>query len=311
MAGEQQASINIDVIKTSEQPFIPGQTTTVFAELTPTQQTQSTFYSPDYSQFYSTIQPQTILTYQPLPTFTAPASELILNVETTTLNPWEGRIMNIAVLDPNELNVNPMIFFDENEETMINAFLDFFEASAYNTFIGYNVSFDYRFLYAVMQRYRKNAPNFMQAKLYDLMEQQKQVKQSYVYGSNPTGKLDEWIDYLFGVKPFADQKQVYAWWQGKEYEKIAEFNADKAIRAYSLWVLNKVVEGSIPEEKVAKRYTGETSSSPASSSSSSTQSVPETINVQCSQCKQEQAMNKTDKVINCFICGNPIANPML
>ena len=309
MVNELQAGITVEWIDTTEKPFDPKKTTEIFATLEPLEAGQTTFFTPEWTDFYnsSVLPPPT--PFGKLPDFEAPKRELIINLETTSTLPWEGRIVVIGVLDPNALEPMAINFIQESELATIDEFLAFWEQSSYTTLVAYNVAFDYRFIYAVLQKYRKTSARWLQAKLYDLMQQQKQVKDSFVPGFNKPGTLEQWSTYLFGSQPYAPQKQVFKWIEQGNIEEIVNFNSDKLVKAYGLWVLNKVVEGSIPGMEILARPSTETESLPPVPASDNPGHSEETIPVQCPKCLQDQTMPTTAKVVNCKVCENPIAHP--
>ena len=306
---ELETGITVEWIDTDEEPFKPGTGTEIFIEMEPVEEETYTYYPPEYTDFYNSYISPPSVPYVKLPTFTAPKKEIIINIETTGVLPWESRLATIGVLDPNSLEPEVMSFIQETEEATLQEFIDWFESSPYETIIGYNVAFDYRFLYALMQKYRKTAPSFMDANLYDLMQQQKQVKAKFVYGFNKPGTLEDWSMYLFGIPPYAPQKTVFKWIREGNIDEIVNFNADKVLKAYLLWVSNKVVEGSIPGLEILARPTTPTAETPTGAGLHEAAKGEENIKVACPICLQEQVMSKRDKVINCFVCGNPIANP--
>ena len=303
------AGISVEWEKTTATPFRPDKTTEIFATLTPLAADNSTYYTPDWTNFYnnSILPPST--TYGALPEFESTKRELIINFETTSAVPWDGRIICIGILDPNALEPQAINFIQETEEATIDAFLAFFNQSPYSTLVAYNVAFDYRFLYAVMQKYRRTSALWLQAKLYDLMQQQEQVKDSFVPGFNKSGTLEQWSTYLFGSQPYAEQKQVFKWFKDGNTEEIVNFNSDKLAKAYGLWVLNKVVEGSIPGAEILARPSTEAGAEAPNTELGNLGNSAESIPVQCPNCLQTQTMPKTARVINCSVCGEPIAHP--
>ncbi len=309
MAGTQEASISVEWVDTTEKPFKPDATTEIFAELTPEEADDTSFYTDDWTNFYNDwiLPPPT--DYGKLPEFESEKRELIINLETTSTVPWEGRIITIGVLDPNALAPTAINFIQDSELATINEFLEFFEQSPYTTLVAYNVAFDYRFIYAVAQKYRLQATKWPKLKLYDLMQQQEQVKDSFVPGFNKAGTLEQWSTYLFGSQPYAPQKQVFKWYKEGNTEEIVNFNSDKLAKAYGLWVLNKVVEGSIPGAEILARPSTEAEQSNPEPTSDNPGHSTEQIPVQCPNCLQDQTMSKSAKVVNCKVCGEPIAHP--
>jgi len=304
-----QASLQVEWIETDEEPFRPDATTQIFATLEPLAADEASFYTPTYTDFYkSSVLPPSI-SYANLPQYESAKRELIINLETTSTVPWEGRIVVIGVLDPNALEPVAMNFINETEEATIDEFRDFFDQSPYTTIVGYNVAFDYRFIYAVLQKYRRTLASWTGLNLYDLMQQQEQVKPAFVPGYNKPGTLEEWSTYLFGSQPYAEQSQVFKWIEAGNTEEIVNFNSDKLAKAYGLWVLNKVVDGSIPGAEIlarpgAAQPEAELLPVPGAGAAPDT-----TIPVTCPSCLQTQTMQRTAKVVNCTVCGEPIAHP--
>ncbi|KKK46999.1 hypothetical protein LCGC14_3159620, partial [marine sediment metagenome] len=91
MVNELQAGITVEWIDTTEKPFDPKKTTEIFATLEPLEAGQTTFFTPEWTDFYnsSVLPPPT--PFGKLPDFEAPKRELIINLETTSTLPWEGR----------------------------------------------------------------------------------------------------------------------------------------------------------------------------------------------------------------------------
>lgn len=330
---EQTASIKASVVTTTEETFKPPAITAIdedvdeytagetinadnavkqiFAVLEPEEIEDSTYYDPAYLDFYDYVLPPYITEYQKLPKFEAAQKELIINIETTGAKPWESRLICIGVMDPNVSEPVTMNFIQETEEATLQEFIVWFESMAYDTLIGYNVSFDYRFLYVLMQKYRFEVPAWKNLKLIDLMQQQKQVKEAFVYGMNPEGKLQDWATYLFGLPEYAPQEQVLKWLEEKNIDEIANFNSDKLVKSYYLYVLGKLVDGKIPGAEVVARQSIPAAVSQQTALQQARTEAQENIVVQCFNCMQVQSMLKTAKVINCLVCGNPIPNPNL
>jgi len=301
----------IAALQAGQSVQLPGEEPTVgiFATLKPLGTEQPTYFAPDWTDFYSNYVLPPPIDYTELPRFEAPQGELIINIETTAVKPWESRIICIGVLDPNAGEPTAINFIRETEQATINEFIEWFEASGYTTLIGYNVSFDYRFIYAVCQKYRLTVRNFMAAELEDLMQIQKQVKEEFVFGFNPNGTLEQWSTYLFGTVPYAKQEMVWKWFESGNVDEIINFNSDKLVKTYFLWVLNKVVSGTIPGAEIIARPSTPTESLPQDKALGNPNQSEEVLQVQCPHCLQDNTMPKTARVINCSVCGEPIAHP--
>jgi len=311
MADEMQASVGIEWVTTDEKPFRPGKTTEIFAVLEPLEVEQATFQTPTWTNFYDSFVLPPAISYTPMPDFEARETDLIINIETTAVLPWESRIIMIGVLNPNALAPETMNFYGETEEETLQEFLDFFENSPYTRLVGYNVSFDKRFIYTVCQKYRKEAKKFRAMPLQDLMQIQKQVEEEFVFGFNKPGTLEQWSTYLFGTAPYAPQKQVWAWFKEGNWDEVANFNSNKLAKAYGLYVLNKVVEGTIPGAGILGRPAQPTEETAIGAAPESSEVAENLVQVECPICHDMQDMSKSAKVIKCRVCGTPIANPNL
>jgi len=283
----------------------------LFADLTPTELESSTYYSQDYLDFYKNFIPPVYTEVKQVPEYTEEVKNLILNVETTAVNPWESRLICIGVLDPSSEVPQILQFMEANEEATITEFVDWINSTGYKVLVGYNVSFDYRFLYALMQRYRLVCPAWPEMSLYDLMVQQKQVKQSFVSTTQKPGTLEQWATYLFGTQPYAEQAKVYEWLKAGNTQEILNFNEDKITKAYMLYTLNKVVAGTIIPATTTAQATSSAPQTVTATQYPSAGTLDHEMVVYCPTCHQEQYMPKGEKVANCFVCGTPIANPLL
>ena len=327
------ASIKTSVVETSEETFKPGlavpitaelveegvpaeaitetQATQIFAQLEPEEQEASTFYTPEWQEFYRNFIPAPYTTYKTPPEYEEEKGRLVINIETTGILPFESRLICIGVLDPALAEPAISQFMNETEEATIQEFVDWINSTGYTELISYNVAFDYRFLYTLMQRYRLVCPSWTTMRLFDLQTQQKQVQQKFVPGQNKPGTLEQWSTYLLGTIPYAEQKQVFAWLKEGNIEEILKFNEDKVIKSYMLYTLNKVVEGTLfaatgagsEPAREGTQFTGNRFPNTAAPASE--------IKVNCPNCMQEQYMPRNEKVINCFVCGAPIASPLL
>ena len=308
---ELEAGISVEWVETTEKPFIPKGTTDIFVELTPEETDEYTYYTPEYNDFWNYAAPPYLPSYGAIPEFEDVQKELIINLETTKVKPWEGKLISIGVLDPNTLELQAMNFIQDTEEATLNEFIEWFETTRYTTLIGYNASFDYRWIYVLAQKYRKNIPRWINMEIYDLQQQQKQVKSAFVYGNNPTGTLENWAKYLFGLEPYAEQSKVWDWHKEGNIDEIVNFNTDKLTKAYYLWVLNMVVDGTIPGTPTTSTLESPQETEPTATYSQSYTNPGDKIEVQCRTCLQRAEMLKTDSTIECSICHNPIANPNL
>jgi hypothetical protein len=328
----QSANVKASVVDTWEETFKPGvgvqvaaeleegaaaetpisetQAAQIFAELTPEAQASNTFYSQEWLDFYKRYIPAPYTTLKTVPEYTEEVARLCINIETTGVLPYESRLICIGVLDPAPAEVQIMQFANETEEATITEFVDWLNSTGYSELVGYNVAFDFRFLYALMQRYRLVCPAWTAMNLNDLQTQQKQVKQAFVPGQNKAGTLEEWSTYLLGTVPYAKQEQVYTWLKEGNIDEILLFNEDKVVKAYMLYTLNKIVAGTLIYQPGTPTQTETLTAEETGLRFPSAGTLDNEISIKCPNCGQEQYMNRNKKVVNCWVCKTPIASPL-
>jgi hypothetical protein len=167
---------------------------------------------------------------------------LIVDIETTGLNPWECRIICIGYKDPAMPDSDPICILDEDEEKILLEFLSVFVAGKYNQLIMYNGAFDYRFIFARCLYYRITCKEWVNASIYDIMQVMQQVKQTYVYSMNKSGGLDNWITFLLGVSKTLTFEEMLAAWELKEYLQIIEYNINDVQTEFLLYALIESVK---------------------------------------------------------------------
>ena len=79
-------------------------------------------------------------------------SKVILDIETTSFEPWSGKIICIGVKDANDGETN--VFYDEHEESLLLLFFKHMNKKKYREVIGFNLSFDMRFIFARCLKYK-------------------------------------------------------------------------------------------------------------------------------------------------------------
>jgi ribosomal protein S27E len=228
---------------------------------------------------------------------TEPLKPLIIDIETSGLNPWESRITVIGVKDVIAQEEPIVQFSDPDEMKMLEDFLAFFHAGGYNQIIGFNVGFDYRFLYAACMRYRLQCPEVVAAKLWDIAEIVKQVKTSYVFNTNKQGDLDSWSRYLLNMKKTMTAEEMLTAWDEGRILDILVYNENDVLLEYYLWGLIKYTNAEVS----AVQQVTPTSAQSASSSGSSTP-----IRVQCPYCIAENLVPAGRQSYVCDICGKTV-----
>lgn len=228
MAGEVKGALVAGHFETNDPTFKPG-TKMVEAVLTP--KVGAAAYLPLYSP-YGALPPA------------PPKRSCVLNIETTGLMPFDSRLINIAAMDLREPE-KVVTFFDEDESVMLRQFLDWFSAAGLNEIIGYNVSFDFRYLFIKACRYREDAAPFAESDLSDVMQVMQQVKEEFIYGYNKPGTLNEWAEYLLGETAPMSQDAVFKAWEEKRHQDVADYNTWKVNTTAMLYVLSQLVKGEI------------------------------------------------------------------
>lgn len=162
---------------------------------------------------------------------------LILNIETLGLKPWEKRIITIGIQDPLEPDIPPIIIMEEDEEMMINTLMQFITAGGYDELVGYNLSFDYRFIVLRAMFYGIALKEFADMTIYDLMQAMAQVKFAFVYNAQKPPSLSDIADFFFSYpKPFSDLEMMKFYTSGR-LDKVLEFASGQITRTLLLYSL--------------------------------------------------------------------------
>ncbi len=179
-----------------------------------------------------------VITYTPPPRAPTPEDRpLVVDIETTGIKPWESRLVSIAMKDPMQPDSEPQIIMLDDESEMIKLFLDFYKAGGYNALIGYNLAFDYRYIWSRCLFYRLPCQEFYDAKLHDVMQILQQGKESFVFGNVPSGTLNDWATYLLGVPKLLTNEEYFEALERKDFELIAAYNKLDVEITFQLWSL--------------------------------------------------------------------------
>lgn len=224
-------TLNATLVETDEAAFIPGvQAITVIAQPSVGEEA----FTPPAAPY-----PKFITPYTPPEEFflqkSVPEEKLlVVDIETTGLYPWESRVTFIGALDPED-PTKTFIFFYLDEEKTLREFIDFYTAGKYTGIIGYNLSFDFRFLFTHCMRYMIPCNAFVKADLRDVMQVMKQVKESFVFGQQKAGTLDQWAKYLYGESKYLDSELMLKLWEDKEYDEIEKHVTQDVFLTYKMW----------------------------------------------------------------------------
>lgn len=246
--------------------------------------------------------------YTSIPSYTITKRSLIVDIETTGVQPYESRIIAIGFLDPSQENPEVSIFVEEDEETLVQKFVDFWEGSTYTDFVGYNAPFDYRFLFAACARYRISAPRLFDASVYDLQDVYDKVRPGQVFGRNKSGTLDDWSQYLLGFGKDTSAAEVIQAWKDGKIDIVVQHVQTDVIIEYALFLLDKLAKGQLNVVATAIQGSGTTFSSQSPAVAMEDGAVDTPVKVYCSICAQEHMQTAKGKEFKCTVCGGTSAS---
>jgi len=166
--------------------------------------------------------------------------ELVLDIETNGLEPYKSRVVCIVAKDLEREKVYS--FQDEDEEQMLEKFLQFYGRRNFNCIIGYNILFDIRFIFARSLLHKVDGRGFFRTEYEDLMAVMKQV--GYRYSSNNSGGLEDWIKLFFGEEKLMENGSVPEKYEKGKIDEIVEYCEQDVEVTAKLWKrVNSVVEG--------------------------------------------------------------------
>lgn len=155
----------------------------------------------------------------------------IIDIETNSLNPTQGRIICIGIKDV--FSDETRVFYNENEKTMVEEFLDYFHEKQFNEIIGYNVLFDIRFIFAKCLKYGIKTNGFFKSEFNDLMATMKSVKK--IWSMNTPGTLEQWTKYIFGESKLEITAFVPEMYERGEIQRILDYNKKDLALTFKLW----------------------------------------------------------------------------
>jgi len=155
----------------------------------------------------------------------------VIDIETSGLEPWKDRLICIGARGTDEPKT--IVFFDDDEETLIKSFVSYYQQKGFGEVIGYNISFDLRFLFAKCLKYELPAPQLFNSFFTDVMDNVRAVKKMYSY--NKPGKLDQWLQFLFGIGKLEKGESVKDLYERREITRIIQYNRQDVDMTYELW----------------------------------------------------------------------------
>jgi len=161
----------------------------------------------------------------------------VIDVESEGLEPWKDRLICVGCRDTDSPKTK--VFFSEDEKDLVNEFISYYNRKGFNEVIGFNVSFDLRFIFAKCLKYRIPAPKLFNSHFVDVMDNVKSIRRMYSY--NKSGKLDDWLQYLFGIGKLEKGKSVKDMFEKREFTRIILYNRQDVNMTYELWKLIRTI----------------------------------------------------------------------
>lgn len=155
----------------------------------------------------------------------------IIDIETESLDPKEGRIICIGTKDID--SGKTVVFHDDDERQMLEDFLDYCHRKQFGEIIGYNVLFDFRFIFARCLKFSIRTNGFFKSVVTDLMATMKSVRN--IYSLNKPGTLNEWTEFLFGTGKVPLPDSICNMFEQGKLSQIIEYNKRDIEITFMLW----------------------------------------------------------------------------
>jgi DNA polymerase elongation subunit (family B) len=155
----------------------------------------------------------------------------VIDIETESLDPKEGRIVCIGTLDVE--NSKTLVFYDDDEQLLLRRFLDFFHNNKFNEIIGYNLMFDIRYIFARCMKHNIPSNGFFKSEFNDLMHTMKSVRK--IWSLNRPGTLEQWSVFLFGKSKRFLSDSVEGKYKAQEIDEIIAYNEQDLQLTFMLW----------------------------------------------------------------------------
>ena len=155
----------------------------------------------------------------------------VIDIEAEGLEPWKDKIICIGARDVD--NGKTVVFFDDDERVILERFIAYYKKYEFREVIGYNLSFDIRFIFAKCVKYEIPAPQLFNSTYTDVMDNMRAVRKMYSY--NRPGKLDEWLQFIFGVGKLEKGDSIKDLYKNREITRIIQYNKQDVDMTYELW----------------------------------------------------------------------------
>lgn len=146
--------------------------------------------------------------------------KLILDIEAENGDPKTGRILCVGTIDT--VRNKTIVFMDEFEYCMLERFVRYFNYHGFTEIVGFNVTFDMRFLFAKCMKYGIKTGNLFKAKTTDLMQIMKSV--NGMPSMNRPGKLGEWGEYLFNTGKLKKACSANQLFRMRRFSDLVDYN---------------------------------------------------------------------------------------
>lgn len=167
-------------------------------------------------------------------------AELIIDIETTGLEPDENRVICIAIRDIERGRT--YCYHDEDEAAMLEEFFLFIERRQPDRWIAYNTPFDRRFLFVRAAKHSINARGFFSITYEDLMPIL--TNGGYCYSSNNTKGLDQWAEFFLGEGKIMENGSVPEKYEQGKVQEIKDYCRDDVRITAEIWSkVNSITTG--------------------------------------------------------------------
>jgi hypothetical protein len=155
----------------------------------------------------------------------------IIDIETTDFIPWKGKIICIGIMNLNNNIIT--VFQNYNEKQIIKDFLTYFNKNKFTSIIGYNISYDQRYILSKCMKYNIPAKKFLQAKYIDIMKVLKGIDSWHNY--NKPGTLNQWSYYLLNDFKMFNNKDIPLLYYNGKINEIIEYNKKDLELTNRIW----------------------------------------------------------------------------
>ena len=279
--------------KPTTEPYIPAELTWIEPY------TDSYYFTEPTDPVYGVPSVETYYPSKKATPYVPPAyvdtKSLILDIETTGAMPNDSRIISISCKDASREDSEIISFYGDDEEKMVREFMTWFNASGFQELIGYNVSFDFRFIVVKCMKYLIPAGPLMHIKIDDMMQRMKQIKNSFVFGYNKSGSLEDWMIYFWGLKKTMTFEQLLEAYAAGRIAEVVHYNRMDVAVTYQLWTILRTIDTSAEIEVEV---------SPGEGVGSTTDG--EVRRIICPKCMSENFIMEGQTSYECQICHENI-----